>query len=347
MHIRTSALLLVALPMALGGCDGMTSLQPPGHDGAADIQSLEPMPTRETTSEHIAVLNLNASIDAGRRKFAARIDLGTASELAEQLLLRAELYGSYDDWDEALRISRAVLDAQPQNAEALLLRAQVLSTLHEFDAARALIERARALHSNGEAAISAVALELRASHLEASIERANQEANVDLVARQRRLAIAVPTYQHTTSLALTLAERGMFTEADAVFRSALEHYRDVSPFPFAWVAFQRGVMWSEQAGRPDLGQALYREALRYLPGHVLANVHLAEIEAASGDAQGAIDRLEALVGVTQNPEPLALLATLESSAEIARRYQARADAAYRALLDRFPNAFLHHAPGRL
>ncbi len=114
-------------------------------------------------------------------------------------------------------------------------------------------------------------------------------------------------------------------------------------FSHYWVAFQRGVMWAEQAGRPDLGRPLYEEALRYLPGHILANVHLAELDASEGNVDAAIRRMHQ-IGETQNPEPLQLLATIEPSVEEANRYADQAKAAYERLIKRFPAAFAHHYP---
>ncbi len=114
-------------------------------------------------------------------------------------------------------------------------------------------------------------------------------------------------------------------------------------FSHYWVAFQRGVMWAEQAGRPDLGRPLYEEALRYLPGHILANVHLAELDASEGNVDAAIRRMHQ-IGETQNAEPLQLLATVEPSVEEANRYADQAKAAYERLIKRFPAAFAHHYP---
>jgi len=334
----------MVLCIAAWGCDGNRSSQLPGPAGAREPAAVQVAPSRKTTSEGIAVTNLNASIEALRRRLESRLDVATASALIEQLILRADFYRSFDDWEEASKVSRAVLEAHPTNPAAILLRARVLNTLHEFDAALALIEGARAQKSSSGAVMAAAELEAQARHLEATIRLAQSGPVDELVARRRALAASFPTYQNVTSLALALAQQGRFAEADAVFRSALGQYRDVSPFPFAWVAFQRGVMWSEQAARPDLGRPLYEEALGYLPGYVLANVHLAELDAMDGDVQTAIGRVVPLVGTTQDPEPLALLATLEPSIDRARRYAAEADAAYRRLIERFLEAFAHHDP---
>ena len=333
--------LVLVLWIAAWGCDGHTSSQPPGRAGVRGPVAVEPALSRKTTSESIAVMNLNASIEALRRRLGRKLDVATASALVEQLMLRADFYGSFDDWEEASEVSHAVLEADATNPSAILLRARVLSTLHEFDAALALIEKARAI-SGDRALTDAAGLEVQARHMEASIGLAQDGPVEQLVALRRALARSFPTYQNITSLALALAQQGSFDEADAFFRRALEHYRDVSPFPFAWVAFQRGVMWSEQAARPDLGRPLYEESLRYLPGYVLANVHLAELDAQDGNAQMAIDRVEPLISATENPEPLALLATLEPESARARYYAAQAEAAYRDLVERFPKAFDHH-----
>ncbi|MDH3622856.1 MAG: hypothetical protein OEQ49_03215 [Myxococcales bacterium] len=339
VHIYQAVLVLW---IAAWGCDDNTSSQPPGRAGAQGPAFVEPAPARKTTSERIAVMNLNASIEASRRRLEPRLDVATASALVEQLMLRADFYGTFDDWEEASKISSEVLGAHPTSPPAMLLRARVLNTLHEFDAALSLIEKARAWRSVSGAGAAGGELEAQARHLEASIGLAQGKPVEELVARRRALAASFPTYQNVTSLALALAKQGRFEDADAAFRSALERYRDVSPFPFAWVAFQRGVMWSEEAARPDLGRPLYEEALRYLPGYVLANVHLAELDALNGDVPTAIGRVKPLVGTTQNPEPLVLLATVEPSIAQARRYQEQAEAAYRQLIERFPKAFAHH-----
>lgn len=342
--MRLSHLALSALAIVAWGCDGNMPSRSPGSGVTLGPATLEPALRRTTTSEGIAVANLNASIEASRRRFASKHDLAAASILVEQLLLRATFYGTFDDWDEASTISSVVLEAHPFDSAALLLRARVLNTLHQFDSALEHAQRARAIGASVITQMSAAEIEAQAQHLELTVRLAQNDAVGDVLARRRVLANAAPTYQHVTSLALALAQVGRFEEADAAFRRALEEYRDVSPFPFGWVAFQRGVMWSEQADRPDLGQPLYEEALRYLPEYVLGNVHLAELEALGGEIQSAIDRVEPLVGVTQDPEPLALLAKLEPSTRRARAYETQANAAYEELITRFPEAFLHHAP---
>ena len=127
------------------------------------------------------------------------------------------------------------------------------------------------------------------------------------------------------------------------FVDALDAYRDVSPFPVARVQFLRGVMWAEMADRADLAVELYRDAVRRIPGYVVASVHLAELEAENGDLTTARELLEPLV-TSGDPEPAGLLAELveaedpERAAELAARARAR----YDDLLARHREAFLDH-----
>lgn len=133
--------------------------------------------------------------------------------------------------------------------------------------------------------------------------------------------------------------------ADTTYRQALSAYRDVSPFPVAWVQFQRGMMWAEMAGMPERAIPLYRDAVTRLPGYVVANVHLAELEARMGNRQGAIARLEPLADTVEDPEPRGLLSTLiaDTNPAEAARLRALAQRGYEALLAKHRNAFLDHA----
>ena len=83
-----------------------------------------------------------------------------------------------------------------------------------------------------------------------------------------------------------------------------------TPFPYAWIEFARGVMWTEQAREPSRGETHYRRALAYLPEVVAANIHLAELEAARAAAPAAVVRLERVVAASDEPEARGLLGTL-------------------------------------
>src|SRR5690606_35638155 len=113
-----------------------------------------------------------------------------------------------------------------------------------------------------------------------------------------------------------------------------------SPFPIAWVSFQRGVMWAEHAGKPEKALPLYREAVALLPQYVVANVHLAELEHEAGKAEEAKKLLSSVLSSDGDPEPASVLSELLESSDPAQaaKYAEQAKQRYEALLKRYPLA---------
>jgi tetratricopeptide (TPR) repeat protein len=138
-----------------------------------------------------------------------------------------------------------------------------------------------------------------------------------------------------------LAEEGRFEEADRAYGEALEKLNTTSPFPFAYLYFVRGVMWTERAGDAVRGRAMFEKALEHLPQYVAANVHVAELEK---DPRAAVRRLESVIA-SEDPEALAALGALYVRLGDARGAAliARAKARFEALLTKYPLAFADHA----
>jgi len=166
-----------------------------------------------------------------------------------------------------------------------------------------------------------------------------------VLATRAAAATANPSFETFAGLAAAEGAVGLFDDADASYQRALDAYRDVSPLPVAWTLFQRGMMWAESAARPDRAVPLYREAIARLPGYVVANVHLSELEAEAGDRESAIRRLTPLADTVDDPEPAAVLAKLlaGSNPAEAKRLAAKARRGYETLLAKHRNAFLDHA----
>lgn len=277
-----------------------------------------------TTDGTIAQANLDAQID-GLRSAAARSFAGPDVEgaLIDALLVRAQFFGTWADFDEALERSDAMLRQQPDNMAAIERRARSLSAVHRFSDARGLLEGAPT---------TPTALLL--------IDEATGGSR-DALLQQRRDALEREgrSFETLTALARALALTGRFEEADAAYVEAAEGYKDVSPFPIAWVAFSRGVMWSEVAGYPEVGRRLYEEAVDRLPGYVVANVHLAELEAEGGQRSRAEARLAALPRSDRaDPEPDAVLGELAEDPDAL----SRAHRGYEAALERYPEAVWDH-----
>lgn len=267
-----------------------------------------------TTSGAIAVANLEHQL--------ARTSGGDAA--VELLLTQARFLGRHD----ALLRAEQLVEAEGDSPEALLRRARVYSTLHRFEEALSALDTAEARGappSSLERATIAIAT-------------GRPEEALPLLEAQR------PSYASHSALANAYATLGRFEEADRAYQAARDALQTTLPFPYAWIAFARGVMWSERAGDPARGAPFYEEALAYLPGYVTAAVHLAEIERDQGAPERALQRLSAIT--TDDPELWALRGELRLA--LGQRAQgleeiARARARYEELLARHPLAFAHHA----
>ncbi|MAQ16308.1 MAG: hypothetical protein CMN30_16150 [Sandaracinus sp.] len=287
--------------------------------------------TRRTTDGMTAVRNLDLSVDGARAHFERIGSPLTRSRLIGLLDLRAAMTGAYDDFRELDELTAAGIDRPEPSSSALLERAGYLSAVHRFEESRAMLDRAEAA--------GASATSTRGERL--IIDLALGRDPSELLPIARAMLDERPDFDSHARLAGVLAALGRFEEADAEYRAALASYDDVAPFPVAWNAFQRGVMWAESADRPDLARPLYEEAVRRLPVYVVANVHLAELEATSGEVDTARARLRTLVDRgAEDPEPAGYLGEL--GVDDAGALIAQAAARYEVLLGRHREAFADH-----
>lgn len=280
---------------------------------------------RPTTAGPQAAKNLGAQIDGYEAQLRRRPqDVGLMSQIIDLRLSRTQFLGSYDDFSRAEALADAAVAVD--EAAGRRLRSRVHTALHAFEAAEADLGAAAQM-SPAQAGTLALAL--------------GRDLTPHIAAAESAVE-ARRSYGNLTHLAALLAGAGRFDDADAAYRAALAAYNDVSPFPVAWVAFQRGVMWGEMADRPDRALVLYREAVRRLPGYVVANVHLAELESEVGLKGLAIERLRSVLN-TADPEPAGLLAELLPSGDPeGDALVAAAKAKYESLFEAYPLAFLDH-----
>lgn len=287
-----------------------------------------------TTDGAIALINLNSEVETFERLQQATPNEIFLASWVSALLQRSAFTGSYDDFLTADAITEADVTANPDAAAAHLTRAAVLSAVHEFRAALDELDVAERLGASPSPVERARLI----------IEVSLGMSSPTLETRAMQLVTTNPSFQNRNTLATVLASLGKFEQADSTYREALASERDLSVFSVAWSMFVRGVMWAEMANRPDLARPLYEEAVRRLPGYVVANVHLSEQEAEAGQPELAIARLERLVGVTGDPEPAGALAELIVNSEPARASELAEQGAarYHTLLARHRPAFLDH-----
>ncbi len=318
MSIRLALALAVAVTSA-AACEA-----PP--ERAEPTTSLVVSVGPKTTDGDIAARNLSAKIDGLEAALVLAPERqDVRGPLIGSLIARAQFFGTWHDFDRALELSDAWLTAAPASLEATRARIHSLMAVHRFADARTVLE---AFEHPEKLATERTTLD------ELTVRDPEQTAQTRAAA-----AAADPSFDTLFAWAHVLARQGQFDRADAVYREAANAYRDTSPMPIAKVAFARGLMWSEVAGQQALGETLYREAVRRLPGYVQARVHLAEI-VASRDKDGAIALLQALPRAeVVDPEPTATLGELADNPELIDE----AANGYNTLLERLPEAVWDHA----
>jgi tetratricopeptide (TPR) repeat protein len=285
-------------------------------DGAKKMDGLP-----DTTASAIAIVNLDQQI----------VQAGSESGVEELLLLRSRFLGDYDALGRATRLSEARFATVPD----LLRRSHTRSAVHRFSDAFADLAAAEQMGADPkEILLSRVSILVATGH--ASV----------VIAELEKYEGQNPGYASRGALATAYAAVGRLDEADRLYAAALNDLDTTLPFPFAWIYFARGLMWSEQGNKPERGEAMYRQALAYVPEFAPANVNLAELEAARGDTTSAIEHLQRTLPLSNEPEALALLGVLYK--RTGRKAEGDNDILlarqrYESLLASHPLAFADHA----
>jgi tetratricopeptide (TPR) repeat protein len=297
-------------------------------DAGGAVSSVSPVSPRKrpvTTSWNIAGGNVDGQIETHlSHDLTQPKDAAPAVEL---LLARAQFVARIADYEKADEIARRLVEAQPQNAKALRVRASVHAALHRWDDATKDLDAAEKLGIAPEAlagARGAIAM-ARGRYDEAA----------------KYVPADAPDASDVAMAAVLAGLRQKHEDAQRLFDKARTNYGDVSPFPIAWMAFERA-RWLEAQGKAEQAREWYGEALEVIPVYAHAAVHL-----ALGDPPDqAIARLEPLTKTSDDPEVTAALADAHLRAkheDDAKKLSSLARARYEELLKRHPEAFADHA----
>lgn len=338
--IHWRVFLLIGTWMVASGCErnassSRPSASPPSAVGGAGADAAARPPPPRTTDGAIALHNFEATLaEAERRLTAQPTSPERLRDLVDLRMMRAQFLGVLADYDKALELADQWVKAAPEDAQAYLKRASVRGRLHRFDEALADLAQAE------RRGVKGLALdEPRAAILQAT-GRASEALRLHRAAAEAR-----PALETLAGLAGLMAEEGKFEDAEKLYAQARAAYRDVSPFPVAWLEFQEGLLW-EAAGNLERAGQSWAAAHARLPAYTAAATHLAEVEAAAGRKDKAIALLRPAVERSDDPEYLAQLAGLlrdtGKQAE-AEQLLARARAGFEHWTARHPLAFSDHA----
>jgi tetratricopeptide (TPR) repeat protein len=275
----------------------------------------------DVTASTIAIANLNQEIE----------QLQDEPGVEDLLILREEFLADYDALDRA----SALAENRFATGQDLLARARARAAVHQFADALSDLEAAK------QRGVSPAQI----LPLHASILIATGHAS-EVVGKLRMDLIRNPSFASRSMLATAYATMGRVAEADRLYAAALAGLTTTLPFPYAWIYFGRGLMWAEQGQNPARAEAMYTQALAYVPEFAAANISLVKLEMARGDYAAAKKRILRVARSTNQPEALALLGVLdvrngdlpEGNDEISHAQQR-----YESLLLRYPLGFADHA----
>ncbi|MCB1636389.1 MAG: tetratricopeptide repeat protein, partial [Xanthomonadales bacterium] len=291
-----------------------------------------------TTSASIYLGNLDARITQleGADHRAAAV----AQALASSLLHRYRILGRWPDVERAGALLQAALQTAPESASLQLEWAGWLLLVHRFADAEAALARVQGLRSNG-AVVDGARLENLQEELALATgqyERLGEDFREP--ARQ-----APAEFYALAERAYAALLHGDLDLASRLYFEAQHHYRDVGPYPLAWLHVQQGIALLRH-GHCAAAEPFFRAAHERLPGYALATEHLAEclLEARQGDEARAL--YESVIAQTDNPEYIAALARLEEADERPERaalLRLQADERWAAWLAAWPQAHAQHA----
>jgi tetratricopeptide (TPR) repeat protein len=289
------------------------------------------------TNGEIAVINLKSALRASWSRFWRDPKRpGVAELIVEQEQLVAQYLGDLGAFDRLELLVNRFIRTDSESSRIALVQAQFESLTHRFAEARDHAAKAELLGAPSDTV----------SRLSLSINQACGTQLDSVLEKRRRMCAESGRLEDLVPLGSLLADLGEFGEADRTYGRALQAYQDVSPFAFAWVCFQLGVLWGELVPEPELNRAAqwYRKAIGYLPCYVKARVHLTEIHLSCGRCVEAEALLHPVID-SGDPEVAWRLADVLNAtgkfSEAEAQLQA-ARAGFEVLLDKHLLAFADH-----
>ncbi len=316
----------------LAACHGSSAPEPTTPQAAVTSAARSAL---RTTDGAIAVGNLEAQIASEERLArSGPLKVTQRAAIADLVATHGQIVGRIADYERALALAEALAADAPADPAALLARARARGIFHRFREASADLEAAERLGLPAHESRG-----MRATILQA-LGRYDEALELRSVATAVRRDVA-----SLTAEAVLRGEMGDLEAAERLFDEAPGTYRDVSPFPIAWLDFQRGLMWmrEEQWAR---ARELFSAAHERVPAYAAAQGHLAEVEAALGNRARAVALLTPLAETSDDPDYAAQLARIlfdDGKPEAAALWRSRAATRYDELIRVHPEAFADHA----
>lgn len=301
------------------------------------LSSYPATPTQiRTTSASIYLGNLDARIAHLEKTYASQPRADVANALALSLGHRFQIIGRLSDALRARAVVSEQLQANPAHPQLLLAHARQLSQFHDFDQALAALDRIDQPGPALTAPIAGLRGEIaqalgRYEQLGERFWKPEAPGSADVYELAARANAAVL--------------QGNLDLASRLYFDAQSRYRDVGPFPLAWLHTQQGIALL-RFGHIAEAAKFFSAARERLPQYYLATEHLAECLTELGEFDRARELYMEVITQTGNPEFMAAIAGLEEqagNADKAAQWRSRADSGYQSLLADQAGAYTQHA----
>lgn len=325
--VRWPLLLIVALGVV--ALIGWAAMAPPPIAFAPERRATSGAPRTYAA----ALARINAIVAGSEERVRTDGEEWLVQEkLAHDLIERARLTGSFDDYAGARAALAHGFSTVPKGSGPHFTQAALDFGMHRLAAAETML-----------AAIDRYAV---APEPEVRTEMAAMRADIafyrgDLGAARRAYAATREPFRMAVLLSRTGKPDEAFAEIDRMERGLT--------FPTAHqlanLALMRGGI-ELRRGSWDKASAHFARADAIFPGFWLAQAHVAQMRALSGDRAGAARNLIAIARRSNSPEVMDLLASVlraEGDYPGSRTWAARAGALWQARLSLFPEAAWGHA----
>ncbi len=289
-----------------------------------------------TTSAEIWLGNLDGQIAELERLVKEKPEiLANVERLSASHHVRGRYRDDLDEIQQGIDLATTCIAREPESATPLLMRAEQEQSLHRFAQAREDLARAKKLGGAPPA---------RVADLEADLDwnDGRYDAAIGAIRRARRERPSSTTWLRDAQLDHDLGDGDA---ADAAFVAAEDAIKDVSPLPVAHLDLQRGIV-DVARGRLEDAIVFFRAAVERMPTYVAGLEHLGETLHMLGKDDEATAIYERVVKLSDDPEfshALAALYAAHGRKPEADALNAKARAAYEALLARYPEAMYWHA----
>lgn len=296
--------------------------------------SLRAEPAHEPVTPYVAT-------EVAAAKFEDRLvahpdDFLSALALASLYARLSRETGDNSQLPRALRLVDSVLHTHPTLESALMQRAQLLNSLHRFGDAQDIAEKVLAQEPTN---LSALTIKVDALFALGKVQQAAEAL--------KTLVNADPTDPSLLVRRARIAEiRGDLKEAEKLLRAAEHEQAKEGDYQreLVWYRLLLGEFLFRQ-GKFDLAERAYKDAQRAWAKSIPAREHLAELMAARGNLNGAIEEYRTLVKEHDYPEFNQTLGELLAYANLpadAEPFLSKAISAYTHSIEGGEVHYYHH-----